>query len=83
MTILYCFLLSQDSECPQVTYTVTLVNASGGMVDQQMVLCGNRTLCTTFFTPPSSNQTYGVRIIAMNDFGDSSAITWLSGPIGL
>ena len=72
---------SQESDCPQVNYTVILENGKGEVEDQIMETCGNGTVCSTNLIPSSMDQTYSVRITATNDFGQSSS-TYLSDPIG-
>ena len=80
--IVFLFIMwSQESECAQVNYTVTLENSGGKVEDQMMEICGNGTVCSTVLTPSSMNRTYLVRITATNDFGESSS-PYLSVTIG-
>ena len=75
-------VMSKESECPQVSYTVTLEDSGGRIEDQILIMCRNGTVCMTSVTPLTMDQIYLVRIRATNDFGEYSASTYLSAPIG-
>ncbi len=58
-------------------YTVILENNSGERVDQKVVSFNNCSdgLCSTSFSPSSSDQNYLVSVSANNTFGPSNNMT--------
>ncbi len=58
-------------------YTVVLENSSGERVDQKVVSSNNCSagLCSTSFSPSSSDQSYLVNVSANNIFGSSNNMT--------
>ncbi len=58
-------------------YTVVLENSSGERVDQKVVSSNNCSadLCSTSFSPSSSDQNYLVSVSANNIFGSSNIMT--------
>ena len=57
------------------TYTVAHVSSTGERVDQRTVSSDSciEGLCSTSFSPSSSDQTYHVSVSATNVFGESSS----------
>ena len=58
-----------------INYTVFLVSSAGEMVDQGIVRSDSCSggLCSTSFSPSSSDLTYHVSISATNVFGESNS----------
>ena len=58
-----------------INYTVVLVSSTGERVDQRTVSSDSciEDLCSTSFSPSSSDQTYHVSVSPTNVFGESSS----------
>ncbi len=72
--------VSISERCPYVgslDYTVVLENSSGERVDQKVVSSNNcsASLCSTSFSPFSSDENYLVSVSANNIFGSSNIMT--------
>ena len=73
---LYFFQPPSISErCRTVNYTVVLVSSTGERVDQRTISSDSciEDLCSTSFSPSSSDQTYHVSVNVINVFGESNS----------